>query len=268
MARSGRSSLAGGLVDIISGETFNLGAQADGRFFHFWCVSRWWPLNIHKPSAWTCRSRVSSSQLAQDWPLTQLVRVKVSGTPQTYCSWNLKLSASLGTHYSMHAHASPPPGGASDCPARGRDRVTEKLVTHPAPCLPKASRALSELFLLRFLWQKVKLGRGLQPSCWNNQAHRNHPWFNRVRLLGANNWYESTFTSPAISLSFFGLLKAAALEAPSTSVALKDPESASDDAVRHTGFRYWNYTHRAPELNWETVKRRRRWRKLSTSTYW
>ena len=35
MARSGRSSLAGGLVDVISGETFNLGAQADGRFFLF-----------------------------------------------------------------------------------------------------------------------------------------------------------------------------------------------------------------------------------------
>ena len=35
MARSRRSSLAGGLVDIISGETFNLGAQADGRFFSF-----------------------------------------------------------------------------------------------------------------------------------------------------------------------------------------------------------------------------------------
>ena len=29
----------------------------------------------------------------------------------------------------------------------------------------KASQALSELFLLRFLWQKVKLGRGLPPSC-------------------------------------------------------------------------------------------------------
>ena len=148
--------------------------------------------------------------------------------------------------------------------------LTEKLVTHPAPCLPKASRAPSELCPLRFLSQKLKLGRGLPPSCWNNQAHRNHPWFNRFRLLGANNSYESTSTSPAISLSFFGLLNAAALEAPSTSVAvaLKDPESASDDAFRHTGFRYWYYTYRAPELKWETVKRRRRWRKLSTSTYW
>ena len=29
MARSRRSVLAGGLLDIISGETFNLGAQAD-----------------------------------------------------------------------------------------------------------------------------------------------------------------------------------------------------------------------------------------------
>ena len=58
----------------------------------------------------------------------------------------------------MHAHASPPPGGASDYTALCRDRVTEKLVTHPAPCLPKASRALSELCRLRFLWQKVKLG--------------------------------------------------------------------------------------------------------------
>ena len=67
--------------------------------------------------------------------------------------------------------------------------------------------------------------------------HRNHPWFNRFRLLGANNSYESTSTFPAISVSF-GLLKAVALEAPSTSVVLKDPESASDDAFRHTGFRY------------------------------
>ena len=100
-----------------------------------------------------------------DGPLTQLVRVKSPGTPRTYCSCNLILSASLRTHYSMHAHASPPPGGASDCPTRGRDRVTEKLVTHPAPCLPKASRGLSQLCLLRFLWQKVKLGRGLPPSC-------------------------------------------------------------------------------------------------------
>ena len=148
------------------------------------------------------------------------------------------LNASLRTHYSMHAHGSPPPGGASDCTAHARDRVTEKLVTHLAPCLPKASRALSELCRLRFLWQKVKLGRGLPPSCLNNQAHRNHPWFNRFRFLGANNSYESTSTSPAISLSFFGLLKAAELEAPSTSAALKDPESASDDAFRHTGFRY------------------------------
>ena len=161
----------------------------------------------------------------------------------------------------MHAHASSPP-------ARGRDGVTEKLVTHPAPCLPKASRAPSELCPLRFLWQKVKLGRGLPPSCWNSQAHRNHPWFNHFRFLGANNSYELTSTFPAISLSFFGLLKAAALEAPSTSVALKDPESASDDAFRHTGFRYCYFTHRAPELKWETVKRRRRWRKISTSTYW
>ena len=85
---------------------------------------------------------------------------------------------------SMHADASPPPDGGSDCTARGRDRVTEKLVTHPAPCLPKASRALSELCRLRFLWQKVKLGRGLLPSCWNHKAHRNYPWFNRFRLLG------------------------------------------------------------------------------------
>ena len=43
--------------------------------------------------------------------------------------------------------------------------VLQKNLLHPAPCLPKASRALSELFLLRFLWQKVKLGRGLPPSC-------------------------------------------------------------------------------------------------------
>ena len=166
MARSRRSSLAGGLVDIISGETFNLGAQADGRFFHFWCVSRWWSLNMHKPSAWTCRSRVSSSQLAQDWtPLTQLVRVKVSWTPPEVLFLKLETKCLLGTPLFRDAHASPPPGGASDCPAHGRDRVTEKLVTHPAPCLPKASRAPSELFLLRFLWQKVKLGRGLPPSC-------------------------------------------------------------------------------------------------------
>ena len=40
------------------------------------------------------------------------------------------------------------------------------------------------------------------------------------------------------SVSFFGLPKAAAFEAPSTS-ALKDPEFASDNALRHTGFRYW-----------------------------
>ena len=41
-----------------------------------------------------------------------------------------------------------------------RDCVTEKVVTHPAPCLSRASR--SQLCPLRFLWQRVKLSRGLR----------------------------------------------------------------------------------------------------------
>ena len=83
-----------------------------------------------------------------------------------YCSCNLKPSASLRTDYSMHANASPPAGGPSDNLACGRDHVTEKAVMHRAPCLSltKASRALSFVVCVSF-GKKVKLGRGLPPSC-------------------------------------------------------------------------------------------------------
>ena len=60
----------------------------------------------------------------------------------------LETKCLLETHYSMHAHASPPPGGASDYPACGQDCVTEKVVTHPAPCLSEASRSRAVSFVL------------------------------------------------------------------------------------------------------------------------
>ena len=189
------------------------------------------------------------------------MRVKVSGTPPDVLFLKLETKCLLGNPLSHARPYQPAARRSFGLPSTWPRSCYRKTCYAPCSMSAKGLSSSERAFLLRFLWQKVKLGRGLPPSCWNNQAHRSHPWLNRFRLLGAN-WYESTFTSPAISLSFFRLLKAAALEAPSMSVALKDPESASDDAFRHTGFRYWYYTHRAPELNWETVmiKRRRRWK--------
>ena len=53
------------------------------------------------------------------------------------------------------------------------------------PCSMSAKGlSSSELCPLRFLRQKVKLGRSLPPSCWNNQAHRTHPWLTAFGLWG------------------------------------------------------------------------------------
>ena len=91
---------------------------------------------------------------ASSWPPTQLVRVNVSRDARTYFSCNLKLSVYLRTHYSINAHASPPQGAGRSfgLSSMGPRLCSEKVVTHPAPCLPKASRALTFV-----LW--VSLGK-------------------------------------------------------------------------------------------------------------
>ena len=66
MARSRRSFACPGTGGYHLWRDFQSWSTSRWTIFHFWCVSRRWPLNMHKPSAWTCRSRVSSSQLAQD----------------------------------------------------------------------------------------------------------------------------------------------------------------------------------------------------------
>ena len=58
------------LIDIVFGKTFHLGLQAEGRFFSFLVRLAWMALNMHKAWAWTCRSRVSSSQPAHDTRLS------------------------------------------------------------------------------------------------------------------------------------------------------------------------------------------------------
>ena len=69
----------------------------------------------------------------------------------------------------MHTHPSPRPGGAQfGLPSTWPRSCYRKTCYAPAPCLPKASRALSVLFLLRFLWQNVKLGRMARRSNQNS----------------------------------------------------------------------------------------------------
>ena len=101
--------------------------------------------------------RLSSRHFFTAVKLFRKVRRQLLAEP-LYCSCNLKLSASLRTHHSMLAHRQAL-AGASDCKARGRDRVTEKLC---APCSMSAKGA--SFVILSFLWQKVKLGRGLPPA--------------------------------------------------------------------------------------------------------
>ena len=71
----GEASLVRGLVDIIFGETFSLGAQADGRFFFISGASR-----VDGCSTSTNRQHDRSVFFpASSGPLTQIVRVKLSG---------------------------------------------------------------------------------------------------------------------------------------------------------------------------------------------
>ena len=71
MARSRRSSIAGGLVDNISGETFNLGAQADMDDFFSFLVRLALMAPQHAQTLSVDLPIASVFFPAQDWPLTQ-----------------------------------------------------------------------------------------------------------------------------------------------------------------------------------------------------
>ena len=81
-------------------------------------------------------------------------RVENFGASRRHCSSNLKLSAYLRIHYSMHAYDRPPNlvlGGASGGPACGRYYVTEKVVAHPGLCqLKKGLGFLSSVLCFGF----------------------------------------------------------------------------------------------------------------------
>ena len=150
-------------MNIVFGETFNHGAQADGRFFHFCCGSQRWPVDVHKPSTCSCHVESLSkvpAQLPSSGPPTEWKTSGLPGGIETKCLHeNPLFDARLCSPGARRSFGWPSVWQVlcyRKSPLRTLGSATQSAKERPE---------LSELCPLLWIWQKVKLSRGLPSSC-------------------------------------------------------------------------------------------------------